>query len=167
VRLRFEPALVRVNAAIEPATRTVEGVTRVPRDTTTGRVLESMVLPALEHGGYEYHQQEVVGTRLGGGRHKVDVLAWSPTKAFLVSLKWQQVSGTAEQKVPFEAICLADAVLASEGRLTKAYIVLGGPGWKLRKFFTEGGLRDHLVHADLVEILDLETFIGRANKGQL
>ncbi len=139
----------------------------MPRDTTTGRVLEDMVIPALEHGGYEWQSQEVVGTRLGGGRHKVDVLAWSARKAFLISLKWQQVSGTAEQKVPFEAICLADAVLSSKGKLTKAYIVLGGQGWKLREFFIQNGLRDHLVHADLVEILDLETFIARANKGQL
>jgi len=139
----------------------------MPGDTTTGRVLEAMVIPAVEHGGYQWHSQEVVGTRLGGGRHKVDVLAWSPTQCFLISLKWQQVSGTAEQKVPFEAICLADAILSSEGRLTKAYIVLGGQGWKLRRFYVDGGLHQHLVHADLVEILDLETFIAKANKGQL
>jgi len=126
-----------------------------------------MVIPAIEHGGYLWHQQEVVGTRLGGGRHRVDVIIWSATQCFLVSLKWQQVSGTAEQKVPFEAICLADAILSSEGRITKAYIVLGGQGWRLREFYVGGGLREYLVHADLVEILDLETFVARANKGQL
>jgi len=27
-------------------------------------------------------------------------------EAILISLKWQQSSGTAEQKVPFEVICL-------------------------------------------------------------
>ncbi len=137
------------------------------RKTTTGRVLETMVLPALAHGGYDWHEQEVVGTRLGGGLHKVDLLAWSPAKAFLISLKWQQTSGTAEQKVPFEAICLAEAVLRSEGRLDKAYIVLGGPGWKLRDFYVSGGLREHLTHADLVEIVTLEDFIARANQGRL
>jgi len=137
------------------------------RKTTTGRVLETMVLPALEHGGYEYHEQEVIGTRLGGGRHRVDVLAWSPTEAFLVSLKWQQASGAAEQKVPFEAICLADAVRRSQGRFRKAYIVLGGPGWKLREFYVGGGLRQHLLYADLVEILTLEEFVARANQGRL
>ncbi len=137
------------------------------RKTTTGRVLETMVLPALEHGGYEYHQQEVIGTRLGGGRHQVDLLVWSPSKAFLVSLKWQQTSGTAEQKVPYEAICLADAVRQSKGRINKAYIVLGGPGWTLRDFYISGGLREHLVYADLVDIVTLEDFIARANQGEL
>jgi hypothetical protein len=37
-------------------------------------------------------------------RHFVDVIAEKDGKRFLVSLKWQQVSGTAEQKVPFEVI---------------------------------------------------------------
>jgi hypothetical protein len=47
----------------------------------------------------------------------------SPASNF-VSLKWQQVGGTAEQKVPFEVMCLADAVRAGH-----AYLVLGGDGW--------------------------------------
>lgn len=139
----------------------------MPRDTTTGGVLERLVLPALEHGGYQYHEQEVIGTRPGGHKHKVDVLVWSPDKAFLVSVKWQQVSGTAEQKVPFELICLAEAVLKSEGRFAKAYLVLGGDGWSLRDYYVSGGLREHLVQADLVEIVTLEKFIGLANRGKL
>jgi hypothetical protein len=91
------------------------------RDTGTGAVLEAMVLPALRRGGYTYQAQVNVGTRFGGGRHFVDVLATdSEGRRFLVSLKWQQVSGTAEQKVPFEAISLAEAVRISEGRYAGA-----------------------------------------------
>lgn len=37
-------------------------------------------------------------------------------------MKWQQVSGTAEQKVPFEVICLMEAV--ATGAYQKAYLVL-------------------------------------------
>ena len=81
--------------------------------------------------------------------------------------KWQQVSGTAEQKVPFEVISLAQAILTSGGAYQAAYLVLGGQGWRLREFYTSGGLNDHLVHAGLVEIVDLETFVARANNGQL
>jgi hypothetical protein len=62
----------------------------------------------------------------GGRRHFVDVIAERDGKRFLVSLKWQQVSGTAEQKVPFEVISLADAV--NKNGFTKAYLVLGGEG---------------------------------------
>ena len=136
-----------------------------PRDTSTGDVLEAMILPALARGGYAFKTQQTIGQRFGGGRHVVDVVATKDDHRFLISLKWQQVSGTAEQKVPFEVICLADAVLS--GAYVKAYLVLGGEGWKLRKFFVDGGLKEHLVHADKVDILTLEAFVALANQGKL
>ena len=136
-----------------------------PRDTGTGGVLEAMVLPALERGGYSNKVQQKIGLRFGGGRHFVDVVAEKDGRQFLVSMKWQQVSGTAEQKVPFEIICLADAVLT--GAFQKAYLVLGGEGWKLRSFYISGGLKEHLTHADKVEVLTLEGFVAKANQGKL
>ncbi len=139
-----------------------------PRDTRTGNVLEQMVLPALRKGGYTYQTQVYIGQRFGGGKHFVDILAEnSEGSKFLISLKWQQVSGTAEQKVPFEAMCLAEAVLTSDNKYNKAYIVLGGAGWKLRDFFVNGGLAKHLRYDNLVIITTLETFVARANKSQL
>ena len=136
-----------------------------PRDTGTGGVLEAMVLPALERGGYAYKVQQMIGNRFGGGRHFVDVIAEKDGRQVLVSVKWQQVAGTAEQKVPFEVICLADAVLT--GGFQQAYLVLGGEGWKLRTFYVGGGLNDHLTHADKVGIVTLESFVARANQGKL
>jgi PD-(D/E)XK nuclease superfamily protein len=136
-----------------------------PRDTTTGGVLEAMVLPALKRGGYDYQVQQRIGERFGGGVHVVDVIAEKDGLKYLVSMKWQQVSGTAEQKVPFEVISLADAVLS--GAFSKAYLVLGGEGWKLRSFYTGGGLKSHLVHSDKVDIMTLEAFVARANQGKL
>ena len=62
-----------------------------PRDTGTGDVLEQMILPALERGGYRYERQTNIGSRFGVGRHKVDALAEKDQKRILVSLKWQQV----------------------------------------------------------------------------
>ena len=138
------------------------------RDTRTGGVLEQMVLPALQRGGYTWRPQANIGNRFGGGRHMVDLgVSDRNGSAFLVSLKWQQVSGTAEQKVPFEAMCLAEAVLTDENDYDKAYIVLGGTGWKLRDFFVNGGLAKHLRHGDLVTITTLEQFVALANKGDL
>jgi len=66
------------------------------------------------------------GHRPGGGTHKVDVVAGQGTDEILISLKWQQTGGTAEQKVPFEVMSLADAVRGNRG--TRAYLVLGGDG---------------------------------------
>ena len=138
------------------------------RDTTTGAVMEQMVLPALERGGYEYFRQVAIGERLGGGKHIVDLVAYDESgHGYLVSMKWQQTSGTAEQKVPFEAMCLIQAVLRDPDRYTKAYLVLGGPSWTLRRFFTDGGLLPYMQHEDLVSILTLEDFVARANRGML
>ena len=139
-----------------------------PRDTRTGAVLESMVLPALQRGGYSYRTQFNIGLRPGGRRHFIDVLATDDDgKAYLISLKWQQVSGTAEQKVPFEAICLAEALRTGEDKYHKAYLVLGGEGWSLRDFYLGGGLDGHLAHGDLVNFRSLESFIALANQGRL
>jgi len=136
-----------------------------PGNTRTGAVLEAMILPALKQGQYSYTTQQVIGIRFGGGRHFVDAIAERDGNKFLVSLKWQQTGGTAEQKVPFEVISLADVVLA--GDFVKAYLVLGGEGWTLRDFYVSGDLKKHLSNADKVEILTLESFVARANNGEL
>jgi hypothetical protein len=135
------------------------------RNTRTGGVLEQMVLPALDQGGYTYNTQVNLGQRLGLGRHFVDAVAAKDGRRFLISVKWQQVSGTAEQKVPFEVICLIEAL--EMGTFEKAYVVLGGEGWTLRDFYAGGGLKKYLMNSDKVEVIRLETFVGRANQGKL
>lgn len=135
------------------------------RNTTTGGVLESMILPALERGGYTYSTQVHIGDRLGCGKHNVDAVVEKDGKRFLVSLKWQQSSGTAEQKVPFEMICLIEAI--EYGQYDKAYLVLGGEGWKLRSFYTSGALSKYINGTEQVEVMTLEGFVGRANQGKL
>lgn len=136
-----------------------------PSNTGTGAVLEAMILPALARGGYATEKQQTIGTRCGGGIHKVDAIASRDDERILVSLKWQQTGGTAEQKVPFEVMCLADAVTAGHGK--RAFLVLGGDGWKLRDYFISGKLAEHLIHADLVKVVTLEAFIRIANNGKL
>ena len=136
-----------------------------PRDTRTGSVLEAMVLPALKRGGYAHQTQVKVGLRPGGRTHKVDAVAEKGKRRWLVSLKWQQVGGTAEQKVPFEVISLIEAI--RQGKFTRAYLVLGGEGWTLRDFYTSGGLRPYLNNSQKVEILTLERFVALANQGKL
>ena len=136
-----------------------------PGSTSTGRVLEAMILPALQQGGYAYETQVRLGQRLGLGKHIVDAVAHKNGRNILISVKWQQVSGTAEQKVPFEMICLLEALEA--GNHDKAYLVLGGEGWTLRRFYTAGGVKRFLVNADGVDVVTLEGFVGKANQGKL
>ncbi|AMY12836.1 hypothetical protein LuPra_06120 [Luteitalea pratensis] len=137
------------------------------RETTTGRVLEEMILPALRRAGYTWTEQTCIGCRPGGRKHKVDLVVSreGQDRALLVSMKWQEASGTAEQKVPFEAMCLADAL--KEGSYGKAYLVLGGPGWTLRDWYVSGALQKRLVGADDVQVATLEAFVAKANQGKL
>lgn len=139
-----------------------------PRDTTTGKVLEDMVLPPLRKGGYTTELQKTIGKRFGRGRHVVDIVATCLSgEKILISLKWQQVSGTAEQKVPFELICLTEALNLSKGGYARAYIVLGGSGWAFKEFFVNGGLNPYLVQPSAVRIIDFNDFIALANQGKL
>jgi hypothetical protein len=135
------------------------------RNTTTGAVLEAMIIPALQRGGYESEKQVELGRRPGGRKHKLDAVASKDGSRIIVSLKWQQVSGTAEQKVPFEVICLAEALNC--GNCLRAYLVLGGDGWTLRDYYVSGALSSHLTHANKVRIVTLERFIALANQGEL
>jgi hypothetical protein len=130
-------------------------------------MLEAMILPSLDLGGYSYEKQVSIGERPNGSRHIVDVVAKKGQRAVLLSLKWQQVSGTAEQKVPYEVIRLMKAVAESYGKYARAYIVLGGSGWTLRDWYVGGGMKKYLAYEHYVSILTLEDFIAQANRGEL
>lgn len=138
------------------------------RNTNTGGVLESMILPSLERGGYSHNKQVNVGIRLGGkGKHMIDAVAEKDGSKILVSSKWQQTGGTAEQKVPYEVMCLAEAMEDNKGMYEKAYVVLGGDGWKLRDFYISGGLNKYMKSVEKVTIVTLERFIALANNSKL
>ena len=129
--------------------------------------MEQMVLPALEMGGYKVRRSVNIGSRLGVSRHIIDTLVDDGDgRLHLISLKWQQVQGTAEQKIPFEIICLAEAMLRDE-RFFKAYLVLGGEGWKYKEFYLSDGLRPYLTNADMVKVVSMERFVTLANQGKL
>ena len=137
----------------------------MPRNTRTGAVLEQMVLPALEMGGYIIERQVRLTDRLGGGKHYGDIVASKNGERIVISLKWQQSSGTAEQKVPYEFMCLAD-VLANDSTIHKAYIVIGGDGWTKHSFFLDG-LDSWVNTKEFVDVLRLDSFVAKANKGLL
>jgi len=138
------------------------------RNTNTGGVLESMILPALERGKYLATKQVNIGIRLGGkSRHMVDAVAEKDGRKFLISLKWQQTAGTAEQKVPFEMMCLAEAIEDNGSEYERAYLVLGGDGWKLRDYYVSGQILKYMRDVNVVEIVTLERFVALANSCRL
>jgi hypothetical protein len=135
------------------------------RKTTTGLVFEQSVALALQHGGFHTMFQQHVGNRLGGGKHMVDIVATKGSQKILVSLKWQQTSGTAEQKVPYEFLCLASAV-QQDPTVSGAYLVLGGNGWTKREFFVND-LATWISGTHEVQVIEGNDFIAAANQGKL
>jgi PD-(D/E)XK nuclease superfamily protein len=111
------------------------------------------------------------GPELAGDRqeakHIVAAIAIKGDQKVLVSLKWQQVGGTAEQKIPYEVVCMLKALKNNQGTYSKAYVVLGGEGWTMRNFYVEGGLDEYLQGTENIKIVTFENFIFLANKGIL
>jgi hypothetical protein len=137
--------------------------------TTSGAVFEHLVVPALEKNGYTVSSQETVGVGLGGGKHRLDTFAISPTgDKIIISLKWQEVGGTTDEKVPFEVIKLLD-LLTQFPEFARAYIILGGDGMRkrLETYYTDGSLAKWIVGSDRVKCLTLNQFIKACNRKTL
>ena len=135
------------------------------RNTQTGKVMEEMMLHALQFGGYATETQVRIGERLGGGKHYADIVVSKGETKIILSSKWQQSSGTAEQKVPYEYMCLAHAVNTQED-LDYAYIVIGGTGWTKHEFFLNE--LAYWVNNDAnIRVVRLEEFIALANNAKL
>jgi len=128
-----------------------------------------MVLPALQLAGYQYEKQSCIGRVMGDRPYRADLLVHDrgSGRRIVVSLKWQQVAGTAEQKIPFEVIALLQ--LLESRACDDAYLVLGGTGWtpQLREFYLSGGLCRFIPEANRVKIVELEEFIKLVNNRQL
>lgn len=140
------------------------------RGTRSGATLETAVRAALQSSGYTVEEQRNIGMTPRGSRHIVDIVGTreNGTK-FLVSLKWQQIGGSAEEKVPFEVIKLLHTMRASNGAFDKAYIVLGGDGWSdgLVAFYQSAEFRSFIHDADRIDIVTLNEVMRRANLQQL
>lgn len=110
-----------------------------------------------------------MGRQLFGGPYVADIVVESSGGSIIVSAKWQQVQGTAEQKLLYEIASLIRIVAGSQGRYAKAYVVVGGPGFsrRAREFLLGQGHLDVLKDGHLVEVMELDRFICLANNGRL
>ena len=107
--------------------------TTASRDTTTGKSYEDVVEELLlEHTENKVESQVNVGAKRNGGKHYVDILLNGDE---LVSLKYQRVQGTAEEKIPFEVMKLQHAV--DDHGYKSAVIVIAGPdkAWKWKEYY--------------------------------
>ena len=146
-----------------------------PRDTSTGKVNEADIEQFLtENFSDGVYPQTEVGTQFDTGKkHIVDILlggkAYKKTKkakrwisehkgGTLLSLKYQDNGGTAEEKVPFECMKLQNAI--NKYGYKKALIVLcGDNGWTLKKtYLKEEFISQMKVICPNVSITDEDNF---------
>jgi hypothetical protein len=120
---------------------------------------------ALHAGGYALQEQVPAPSLLGRKKYRIDFLAQARGGYLaLLDVLYQDVTGTAEQKVPFFVIDLIAAVphfAAGHG-----YVVMGGDGYTLAESMIEH-LPARLVDADRVTLLTLEVACSRAASGSL
>ncbi len=150
------------------------------RGTRTGKILEDMIKTALVNNGYGVCEQKTISTALFGNRYIADFVVSYSRKdenkcdmnaidKIIISCKWQQVSGTAEQKLLYEIASLIEIIKNSEGGYKKAYVVLGGHGFSnhAKKYLLSQKHREILKDGELVEVLDLEEITAKINRKEL
>lgn len=138
------------------------------RDTTTGSnyeaIIEMCIRRSCEKNGLEAISQTNIGTKPGGGKHRVDweiIDKQDPSSRGLISCKYQGTSGTAEEKMAYEVIKLL-YTMKVDPRYKKSWIIMGGEGWSagMREF-----IKNHLSEwipgmRDKVEILTTDQLIN-------
>lgn len=127
----------------------------VPRDTSTGTNYEKRIDILLEENKIKYQSQVFIGIKRNGKKHKVDLIIDNT----LVSLKHQEVGGTAEEKVPFEFMKLQHAV--EDYEYDNAIIVLSGDtGWTWKKYYLSDEFKQsmRILYPDVM-IISHENFI--------
>jgi hypothetical protein len=127
-----------------------------------------LMLSALRDADYDVQSGVRVGVTPEGGPFVAKILASrSGDPAIVISGHSQRRRGSAEDKIPWEAINLAAAIASEPGKLSRGYIVLAGSGWTLRDFFVRGGLSVYLRGADRVNILTLDSFLEKVGTQSL
>lgn len=133
--------------------------------------LFNTVLPLKGYRVVEKKEYEpFVPLSISGGRHIPDKVIETPDGRWLIlSKKWQESRGTAEQKIPFELIKLIDTINNSNTRFSSAYLILGGEGWtsELKSFYLKGGLNQYINGHNLVRIVNSDQFLTLLGRNKL
>ncbi len=113
--------------------------TSASRDTTTGTNYETEIENLLEEfSDHEVESQVMVDKKRNGGKHCCDIVINGDE---LISLKYQRVQGTAEEKIPFEFMKLQHAI--DDHGYKSATIVVAGPdkAWKWKDYYLSEDFR--------------------------
>ena len=119
----------------------------------TGKDFEHLCEYILCLSGVNVEEQVNIGLRPTGGAHNTDLIV---DEEVIVSLKYQDVAGTAEEKIPYEQMCLQHA--CETYGYKKAVIVLAGPGWTHDDSYRENVFGQWMNTPD-VSIINFDEFL--------
>lgn len=126
----------------------------------SGQRFENMAAGILQDSGWELEKQYVVGYRLGKrSKHRVDIKASKNTDDILVSCKYQDVPGTAPDKLPYEYMSLLHSV--NTNGMTRGFIVLFGKVLQEANVFARhriGELEPYMTISNKIVVCDFEEF---------
>lgn len=122
----------------------------------TGKQYEELIEDALiNHSNYTIERQVFIGTKPNKKtRHCVDILLKETQE--VISLKFQCVAGTAEEKVPYEVLVLQN--LVNKGKCKSATIVLAGDAWTQKDWYLTEGFCSKMNCPD-VRIIEHDDFL--------
>lgn len=131
----------------------------MPLNTNTGNLFRDDIKEMLRTRGYLCERERPIAPVLGA-MYRADL--WMPELRCVISLKWQQHPGTAEQKIVYDAVRLN--MLLHRSCISKAYLVLGGPdqAWTLRDVFVTDLAEAISCHSEL-RLVKYEDFVAAAN----
>ena len=104
------------------------------KDTPNGKAFERWIWELLDKNQINY-EIEYQADGLNEEFSRIDVVLLDDTETPLeaISLKYQEVKGTADEKICFEATSLSLMCLAH--RMQRGTIVLAGEGWQFTKLY--------------------------------
>ena len=123
------------------------------RTHKTGKYFEYFCEYVLSEAGYNVDEQVCIGLSPHGGHHNKDLII---EEEDILSLKFQQVQGTAESKIIEEMCDLQDA--CDRYGYKRAIIVLAGNGWKHADALISGVYRKWVNTPD-VQVVYYQTFL--------
>ena len=125
------------------------------RTDKTGKDFEHFCEHLLSLAGLNVEEQVNIGLRPTGGAHNTDLVVDQST---IVSLKYQDVAGTAEEKIPYEQMCLQHACFTYG--YESGIIVLAGPGWKHDNAY-RNDVFETWMHTPNVTVLNFDEFLTK------
>lgn len=130
--------------------------------------LREACVSALPSGVWIVRRSVTLSPAPRGGNIQADVLATNSETGFRLGIfpRWQQASGTAEEKILFQVLKVQMAVSVKPDCLHAAAFVLEGAGWTWRDYFLSGRWKQYVRLHVPTDCLSFSAFIERFSDGE-